>query len=156
MEKLFTFKATIKPHDGINGAYIEFPYNVKDEFGTNGLVKVIATFDGLEYRGALVKMGTACHIIGITQAIRAKISKQPGDEITVTIKKDTENKIDPLPQPLRDALSQNKQAGDFFNSLTPSQKNRFITFISSAKKQETLDARLKKVIQMLENKEKLI
>lgn len=46
---------------------------------------VIATFDGEVYEGSLVIMKTPCHIIGIRKDIRAKIGKQPGDIIKVTI-----------------------------------------------------------------------
>ncbi|MBU5438851.1 YdeI/OmpD-associated family protein [Tissierella sp. MSJ-40] len=155
MLKIYEFKETIKAHEGLDGAYVEFPYNVKEEFGTNGIVKVIATFDGVEYRGALVKMSTLCHIIGITKAIRKKIGKQPGDEITVTIKRDIENKVNDMPESFAIALKENKQVTGFFDNLTASQKNKFINFIASAKKKETADARVAKVITMLENKEKM-
>lgn len=47
---------------------------------------VYATFDGEAYEGSIVKMGTPCHIIGIRKDIRAKINKQPGESVTVTIK----------------------------------------------------------------------
>jgi hypothetical protein len=155
MNKVYEFKSIIKAHEGIDGAYLEFPYNVKEEFGTSGIVKVIATFNDEEYRGVLIKMSAPCHIIGITQALRAKINKQPGDEITVTIKKDTENKVNEMPENFETSLEQNKQAQDFFQTLTVSQKNRFIDFIASAKKKETADTRVAKVINMLENKEKM-
>jgi hypothetical protein len=70
--------------DGIDGAYIEIPFDVKEIFG-KGRVPVIATFDGVEYRGSIVRMGTPCHIIGIRKDIRKQISKQAGDTISVTI-----------------------------------------------------------------------
>jgi hypothetical protein len=155
MDKVYEFKSTIKAHEEIDGAYIEFPYNVKEEFGTGGIVKVIATFDGEEYRGILIKMATPCHIIGISQALRKKINKQPGDEINVTIKKDTENKVNQMSENLETAMEQNKQAQEFFQTLTVSQRNKFIDFIASAKKKETADARVIKVISMLENREKM-
>lgn len=83
--KLYKFEAVIKKVPDINGAYIEFPYDVKEEFN-KGRVKVHATFDGEPYDGSLVVMKTPCHIIGIRKDIREKINKQPGDTITVTIK----------------------------------------------------------------------
>ena len=155
MDKVYDFTAIIKKVDNIDGAYIDFPFDVKTEFGTQGHVKVIATFDGVEYRGSLVKMKTPCHIIGITKAIRERIGKQAGDKVSVTIRVDTENKVDEMPEKLKSTLAQNKKAADFFKSLTASQKNKFIDFISSAKKQETATKRLKKVVQMLEQKEKM-
>lgn len=85
MSKLYEFKAEIKKVPDIDGAYIEIPFDVKAEFG-KGRVPVTATFDGVVYEGSLVKMKTPCHILGIRKDIRAKIGKQPGDIINVTIK----------------------------------------------------------------------
>jgi hypothetical protein len=69
----------------IDGAYIEFPYNVKEEFG-KGRVKVYATFDGEPYEESLVRMKTPGHIMGMRKDIREKIGKQPGQTVKVTIK----------------------------------------------------------------------
>lgn len=84
-KKVYRFKAEIKKVPDIDGAYVEFPYDVRQEF-LKGRVKVHATFDGVPYDGSLVRMQTPCHIIGIRKDIRGKIAKQPGDMITVTIK----------------------------------------------------------------------
>lgn len=83
-ERTYKFQAAIKKVPDIDGAYVEFPYDVNAEFG-KGRVKVHATFDGEPYDGSLVRMQTPCHIIGIKKDIRAKIAKQPGDTIHVTI-----------------------------------------------------------------------
>lgn len=74
----------------IDGAYVEFPYDAKAEFG-KGRVKVHATFDGEPYDGSIVNMGvknadgSVCYIIGLRKDTRAKIGKQPGDSVIVTI-----------------------------------------------------------------------
>lgn len=85
MNKEYEFDAVIKKVPNINGAYVEIPFDVKAEFG-KGRVPVIATFDGVEYAGSLVRMKTPCHIIGIKKDIREQINKQPGDTIHVTLK----------------------------------------------------------------------
>ncbi len=84
MSKMYEFNAEIKKVPGIDGAYVEIPFDVKVEFG-RGRVPVTATFDGIPCDGSLVKMGTQCHIIGIKKDIRAKIGKQAGDKVKVTI-----------------------------------------------------------------------
>lgn len=84
MCKLYEFEAVIKKVPDIDGAYIDIPFDVKKEFG-KGRVPVIATFDGVEYEGSLVRMKTPNHIIGIRKDIREKIGKQAGDIIKVTI-----------------------------------------------------------------------
>lgn len=87
--KVYEFDAVIQKVPDIDGAYVEFPYDVRKEFG-KGRVKVSATFDGYPYEGSLVRMGTPCHIIGIRREIRAKIKKQAGDLVQVTIREKSE------------------------------------------------------------------
>ena len=83
-EKKYEFEAVIRKVDGIDGAYVEIPFDVRAEFG-KGRVKVRALFDGVPYDGSLVRMGTPGHIIGLRKDIRAAIGKQPGDTVRVVI-----------------------------------------------------------------------
>lgn len=83
-ERVYEFEAVIKKVPDIDGAYIEFPYEVRKEFG-KGRVKVHATFNKVSYNGSLVRMKTPGHIIGIRKDIREQIGKQAGDSISVTI-----------------------------------------------------------------------
>lgn len=80
----FDFDAVIIKVPDMDAAYVEIPFDVRAVFG-KGRVAVDATFDGVPYRGSLVKMGTECHIIGIRKEIRRQIGKQAGDTIRVTI-----------------------------------------------------------------------
>ena len=72
------------------GSYVIFPWNIREEFG-KGRVKVHAEFDGQPYDGSIVNMGvkyadgSVCYIIGITKAIRTKLSKGDGDCVHVVI-----------------------------------------------------------------------
>ena len=84
-EKIYEFDAELRKVPDIDGAYIEFPYDVRQEFG-KGRVKVHAEFDGEPYDGSLVRMKTPGHIIGVRKDIRKKINKQPGDRIHVRIR----------------------------------------------------------------------
>jgi len=84
IRKTYEFDAVIIKNPDMDAAYIEIPFDVKEVFG-KGRVPVRATFDGEPYDGQLVRMGTPCHIIGIRKDIRAKIGKQPGDTVHVTI-----------------------------------------------------------------------
>lgn len=84
-EKTYSFDAVIQKVPDIDGAYVEIPFDVKAEFG-KGRVPVHATFDGEPYDGSVVRMGTPGHILGLRKDIRAKIGKQPGDRVNVTLK----------------------------------------------------------------------
>lgn len=85
MAKAYEFDAEIKKVPDIDGAYVEIPFDVRAEFG-KGRVPVSATFDSEPYDGSLVRMGTPCHVIGLRKDIRAKIGKQPGDTVRVTLR----------------------------------------------------------------------
>lgn len=82
---VYAFDAVIRKVPDLDGAYVEIPFDVRQVFG-RGRVKVHATFDGAPYDGSLVRMGTPGHILGLRKDIRAKIGKQPGDTVHVTVR----------------------------------------------------------------------
>ena len=88
--KIYEYNAVIQSA-GNGGAYVPFPYDIRVEFG-RGRVKVHATFDGEPYDGSIVNMGvknvddSVCYIIGVLKEIRAKIGKQAGDSVWVTVR----------------------------------------------------------------------
>lgn len=90
-QKTYEYESQIYNADKKGGAYVVFPYDIREEFG-KGRVKVHATFDGEAYDGSIVNMGvknadgSVCYIIGLRKDIRAKIGKQPGDVVAVTIR----------------------------------------------------------------------
>lgn len=88
--KIYEFEAQIQKVPDLDGAYLEIPFDVKEEFG-KGRVKVHATFDGVPYDGSVVRMGTPCHIIGLRKDIRKEIGKQPGDWVKVTLREREES-----------------------------------------------------------------
>jgi len=92
MSKSYEYDAVIMSSEvGKGGAYVQFPYDVREEFG-KGRVKVHATFDNEPYHGSIVNMGvknpdgSICYVIGVLKDIRKKIGKQPGDTVHVTIR----------------------------------------------------------------------
>ena len=65
-EKIYHFTARLKKVEGIDGAYVECPFDVREEFG-KGRVKVSATFDGVPYNGSIVKMGASLLYFGCSE-----------------------------------------------------------------------------------------
>ena len=89
-DKIYKYEAIIEPVPEKHGAFVRFPYDIREEFG-KGRVKVMATFDGIPYNGSVVNMGiknadgSVCYIIGVRKDIQEKMNKYVGDTITVTI-----------------------------------------------------------------------
>ena len=92
--KQFEYDAAIHEDPESGGAYVVFPWDIRQEFG-KGRVKVNATFDGIEYAGNIVNMGvrnedgSICYIIGVLKSIRKQLGKADGDTIHVVIKERT-------------------------------------------------------------------
>ena len=90
-KRAYEFEAVIqKAHEDTDTAYVAVPIDIRTEFG-KGRLKVHATFNEIPYDGIVVNMGiknpdgSICYIIGLRKDIRAKIGKQVGDTIKVTL-----------------------------------------------------------------------
>lgn len=90
MKNKFEYDEVIHEVKDKRGAYVIFPWNIKELFG-KGRVKVNASFDGIPYRGSIVNMGVRddegniCYIIGVLKSIREKIKKGEGDKVHIVI-----------------------------------------------------------------------
>ena len=145
--KKYKFKAKIQKGIG-GGAFVFFPYDVEKEFRTRGQIPVQATFDGVEYRGSLIKYSYPQHTLGMLKAIRDKLGKGPGDTINVEIWKDEDQRTVEVPDELQKLL---KKEGllPFFETLSYTHRKEYSLWISGAKKEETRLRRLEKAVEML-------
>ena len=81
MAKRYEYDAFLHEVPGKGGAYVTFPWNIREVFG-KGRVKVHAEFDGVPYDGSIVNMGvknpdgSICYIIGMLKAHRAMSNKR--------------------------------------------------------------------------------
>lgn len=151
--KKYEFSAPILMHEGMDAAFVEFPFDVEKEFGSRGRVKVHASFDGVEYRGSLAKMGHPCHCLGITKEIRKKIGKTSGDIVQVILWQDTEPRVAELPDDLLAVLSEFPGLLEQFRKLSYTLQKELVAYINQAKKQETRERRINKAIDFLTSKQ---
>ncbi len=90
MREIYEYDAVIRELPDNGGAYVEFPWDVRREFG-KGRAKVRAEFDGVPYEGSVVNMGlknpdgSVCYVIGVLKAIRSALGKGDGDAVHVRI-----------------------------------------------------------------------
>ncbi|KAF0109054.1 MAG: hypothetical protein FD146_98 [Anaerolineaceae bacterium] len=148
MSEKHTFRAIIE-NPGGGGAFVRIPFDVEQAFGKKR-VPVSAAIDGEPYRGALVRMGEPCHILGVLKEIRQKIGKDFGDEVEVTLEEDTEPRLVEVPEDFQQALDQNLHAKAAFEKLSYTHRKEHVTAILEAKREETRRSRITKAVEMLE------
>ncbi len=145
--KKYKFTARIESGGG-GGAYVLFPYDVQQEFGTRWRVPVRATFDGVPNTGTMIKYGNPLHMLPILKAIREQIGKQPGELVDVEIWRDAAERVLEIPDDLAKLLRKEKLAASFEN-LSYTNRREYCRWIAGAKREETRAKRLGKVSEML-------
>jgi Bacteriocin-protection, YdeI or OmpD-Associated/Domain of unknown function (DUF1905) len=133
---------------GGGGTFVTVPLDVEATFGKKR-VKVRATIDGVPYRGSLVRMGKPRHMLGVLKEIREKIGKGPGDQVCVVLEEDMEPRLVEVPEDLRQTLGAEPDAAKFFDGLSYTHQKEYVSWVTDAKRPETRQKRVLKVIDML-------
>lgn len=144
------FKAVIKQNGEMNAAFVEFPFSTEEIFGKKDQVKIKAVFDDkVEYRGSLAKMKSECHILGLTQEIRKQLGKTFGDEVSVSLTEDKEERIVEIAEDIVLLFNENPEAKVLFDKMSYTHRKEYIRWIEEAKKPETRENRKVKMIRMI-------
>lgn len=139
---------------GIDAAYVKIPFDVEKIFGSKR-PKIKAVFDGkTEYRGLLVRMQTPFHMLLLRKDVRAKIGKNVGDVIEVSVELDTLPREVVVPAELQQLLDNEPETGQFFEKLSFTHRKEYVNYLNEAKKAETRTKRLAKIVEMLRNKQR--
>jgi hypothetical protein len=147
MSDTHEFDAIIEDAGG-GGAFVTVPFDVEVAFG-NKRPKIKATIDGVPYRGSLVRMGTPRHLLPVLKQIRDRIGKQTGDSVHIVIDEDAAPRIVQVPDDLRLTLEDEPDANAWFEKLSHTHRNEYVTWIEEAKRPETRPARVEKAVGML-------
>jgi len=147
------FDANIEQHGKQDAAYVSVPFDVKEVYGMKR-VKVKASFDGYQYRGLIVNMGTGSHILGLTKKVRNSIGKSFGEIVQVAVEVDTEERTVDVPLELDNLINSNPREKEFFDSLSYTNRKEYANWIKEAKKAETKDRRLNSTMDKLRQRRK--
>lgn len=126
---------------------MEVPGDVVAALGGGGRIPVVASFDGVGYRGSIASMG-GCMALGVLKSIRGELGKGDGDAVTVTVERDTGERVVEVPADLAAALA---EAGvrEAFDGLSYSHRREHVNAINEAKRPETRARRIAKAVEMV-------
>jgi bifunctional DNA-binding transcriptional regulator/antitoxin component of YhaV-PrlF toxin-antitoxin module len=145
------FDGKLNREDG--GTFVYFPHDVEKLYGVKGRVPVNVTYDGIPYRGSMVKMGTECHILLMLKEIRERLGKDRGDIVHVTVELDQAPRVVELARDVEAAYKKAKVL-DQYRSLSFSHQREYNLRIEEAKQAETRQRRIEKAIEQLRGKGK--
>jgi hypothetical protein len=141
------FEATIQLA-GKTATGIEIPPDVVEGLGAGKKPPVRVTINGNAYRSTIASR-SGRYLVGVSAENRELTGVNAGDHVEVEIELDTEPREVSVPDDLARALDREPEAKRFFESLTSSQKQGFVTPIEQAKQAETRERRLEKALGML-------
>jgi hypothetical protein len=141
------FSATIEEAPR-GGAYVRIPPDVIEAIGGGGRIPVRATFDGIHYRGSVVRMG-GDSVLGVLKEIRETLGKTHGDGVEMTIERDEAKREVEIPVELASLLEAKPAARAAFEALSYSHRREHALHVAEAKKPETRERRALKVVEDL-------
>lgn len=144
----FRFNTKLEGEEGSQVAAMRPPLDVLTVFGTKARVPVRGTINGYPFRSSLCNMGTG-HFMAVNKDMRAGAKCKAGDLVEVVLERDREERVVEVPESIRKALAANKAAQKTWDSLSFTHQKEWVRAIDEAKREETRQARMKKMIDAM-------
>ena len=135
-----------------NNTGICVPDEVVKKLGAGKKPPVHVTVNDFTYRNTIAVMG-GNFMIGVSADIRSKTGIKGGDKVKVTLELDTKPREVEVPADFQQLLNENPKAKQLFDSLSYSNKQRYVLPMGQAKTEETRQRRMEKaIIELSEGK----
>ncbi len=144
--KALTVKAVLEPK-GPAAALILTDDQVAS-LGGGKTPPVLLTIGGRTVQARVGRMGGE-NLLGLSKAQRAELGVEPGQAVTATIVLDDEPRDVEVPPALAAALAADPAAKKAWDALAFSHRKEHARSVAEAKKDETRDRRVAKVIETL-------
>jgi hypothetical protein len=137
---------------GSGGHLIEVPDAVVAKLGGGGRIPVRVTFDGVPYRGSIVRYrGTT--MIGVTKAVIAEAGVSVGDTLDIVATNDDATREVEVPEDLAEAL-RSKRLTEAWEALSFTRRKELAAAIGEAKRPETRTNRLEQALAEVSGKKR--
>ena len=145
-----SFKAVIDRFDSnLWHFYVMVPTKIALKFIDGKDKRVVCTLNKTEtFHAALMHKGGGEFFIMVNKQLRSKLKVKDGDEIHVSLAKDTSEYGLPLPEEFKELLKQDIAGNDIFHTLTAGKQRTLLYIIGKPK---SSDLRIRNGIAVLEH-----
>jgi hypothetical protein len=144
----FRFKVKLIGAQGSEVAALRPPFDVPTIFGTKARVPVRGTINGYPFRSSLCNMGEG-HMMVVNATMRAGGKCKAGDVVDVEMQRDREERVVEVPAEIKRVIASNKGAQATWEALSFTHKKEWMRAIAEAKKEETRQSRMQKMMDAL-------
>jgi bifunctional DNA-binding transcriptional regulator/antitoxin component of YhaV-PrlF toxin-antitoxin module len=146
-KSLINKKYKLQRFQGKGGwTYASIPEVVKDKNSPFGWVRVKGFIDDYEFKNYhLMPMGNGSLFLPVKAEIRKRIGKKEGDMVTIILYKD-DSPLE-IPDELLACLRDEPMAFELFKKMGEGYQKEYISWIYSAKREETRITRIAKTIE---------
>jgi len=125
---------------------VEVPPTVSAVLGGRARIPVMGTVNGHLFRGSTMPTGAGGHLLGFTQALRAAAGLKLGDQVTVQLSRDEEERTVDIPDDLARALDE-AEMREPFEALSFTRRKELARAVAEAKKAETRARRVQRTVE---------
>ncbi|MGD0707943.1 MAG: YdeI/OmpD-associated family protein [Anaerolineaceae bacterium] len=142
-----TFQAKIEPSRG--WSCVQIPPEVSEILGAKGRTAVTLTINGTPFRTSLFPNSDGTHFMLINKAMQKAANVKLFDTPTFTVEADTQPRTLEAPADLAAALEASPIARQVFEGYSYSHRRAWLAYVEEAKKPETRQRHIDKVIKSL-------
>ena len=126
---------------------VEVPVDVPAVFGAKR-PPVRGTINGTPFRSTIAVYGGR-YYLGINRRLRDEAGIAAGEKVVIELDRDDEPRVIDLPVEIEKALT--VRARSIFDALPYTHQREYVEWITEAKRDETRERRLAKMVEMLED-----
>ncbi|MGA2074116.1 MAG: YdeI/OmpD-associated family protein [Terriglobia bacterium] len=130
-------------------ALVTLPKNASAKLPSRSMTMVEGTINSFPFRAALEPIGKGGHWLKVNKALRDAAGADAGDTVTVEITRVGEESETRMPMELSKALRVAPRAQASWADITPTARQNWILWITTAKQPETRTRRIENACDML-------
>lgn len=128
---------------------VNLPFRADQAWGLRGHVRVKGTINGVPFRSTLLPVRQGRHVLCVNRTIRESAGIEIGDPIAVVLGPDIAPRPVRVPRELKAALAGNPRARLAFESIPPSHRRAYASYIAEARTPEARERRAAKAVVRL-------